>query len=83
MKLNVATEPIATRMTRYRILYDDSVMSYADVIEGWCSDRAFRREFNSVLVESPYAGFRWETPPLTTSMVDRPFGSRGRQQKKA
>jgi hypothetical protein len=47
--------------------------SVAEVLRGWRDDAAFRSIFNAALAESPFAAFRWETPPVTAATVIRPF----------
>lgn len=46
---------------------------YADVIDGWCGDVGFGSWFNSVLANSPFEAFRWETPAVSISTVAQPF----------
>ena len=46
---------------------------YADVISLWQDDSAFRLFIQSLLVDSPYSAFRWETPAVTTRTANRPF----------
>lgn len=47
--------------------------TFADVLDAWQDDAAFRTAFNRRLAEAPYAAFRWETPPVTDATADRPF----------
>src|SRR5690348_8781274 len=47
--------------------------TYAEVFNGWQSDRDFRSFFSRVLSDVPYEAFRWETPAATTSSVAREF----------
>jgi len=37
------------------------------------SEAGFRSYLTGLLAGSGYTAFRWETPPITTSRVDRPF----------
>lgn len=61
------------RITRYRVSHEGDPLTYADVIDRWQKDAVFQDYFTSLLVESPYAGFRWETPSLTTETAHRTF----------
>lgn len=58
---------------RYRISHGGSTLAYASVLDLWQSDQRFCDDFTSLLSDSPFAGFRWETPAITESTVDRPF----------
>jgi len=48
-----------------RILCDGKPCSYAETIEGWRFDSAFRAFFTGVLADAPYCAYLWETPPIT------------------
>lgn len=61
------------RGIRMAIYLDSSPVPYAEVLHRWRTDAHFRAWFNGLLVDSPFAAFRWETPPLTTANADRPF----------
>ena len=52
---------------------DGAAVSYRDVLLHWQGDEGFRTFFCSLLADAPLAGFRWETPPVTDTTVDRPF----------
>src|SRR5262249_22089957 len=52
---------------------DSTPASYAEVLASWERDRDFRAFFNAILADSPFAAFRWETPPITTSTARQPF----------
>ncbi len=57
----------------FSIHQDTSPVSYKTVIHGWQHDVTFRDFFLDLLTKSPFAAFRWETPPVTTDTVHRPF----------
>lgn len=62
------------RIDRYHIVKaDDSVMSYAQVIDHWASDTAFADFFSGLLASSAFEAFYWETPPVTRASAQRPF----------
>lgn len=52
---------------------EEKPASFADVLHGWQSDAGFRILFNELLADSPFSAFRWETPPVTSATVSRPF----------
>lgn len=58
---------------RYAVDIDSRPASIADVLQGWHTDAGFRSLFNSLLAESPYVAFRWETPPVTIDSLSQPF----------
>ena len=64
-------EPL--RVTHYRILDDGVVLTFANVLNRWQFDEAFRGYFISLLQDSSFSGYRWETPSVTIGTVDRPF----------
>ena len=61
------------RGIRMAVYLDSSPVPYAEVLHRWRTDAHFRAWFNGLLADSPFATFRWETPPLTTANVNRPF----------
>jgi len=63
----------AGRVCRYEISSGESPLPYADVLQLWQTDDRFREFFLSLLRESPYAAFRWETPPTQANTDDRTF----------
>lgn len=52
---------------------DSSAVSLAEVLALWRSSPEFRDFFNSLLANAPFAGFRWEMPPVTAMTADRAF----------
>lgn len=58
---------------RFTLELDSHPATFADVLHGWRSDADFRSLFNSLLADSPYTAFRWETPAVTAATVSRPF----------
>lgn len=61
------------RVTKYRITGDGRMLTYSDVLDLWAEDVDFRTYFTSVLGESEFSAFRWETPALSRALIDRPF----------
>jgi hypothetical protein len=52
---------------------DAGAVSYAEVIEAWRNDAAFRSWFNGVLASATFRAFRWETRPVSSATVNHPF----------
>ena len=61
------------RLLRVAIDLDSSPISYAEVLGRWQHDNEFRSFFISLMADSPFSAFRWETPPITTATANRPF----------
>jgi hypothetical protein len=61
------------RAIRYALRRDGSPTRYRDVLRGWREDEAFRSYFISLLADASFAGYRWETPPITSATADRDF----------
>lgn len=61
------------RSQRIRLFRETDRLSYADVLTHWQQDESFRDFFLSLLANAPFSAFRWETPPVTATTVDRPF----------
>ena len=51
----------------------DRFLTYAHVIRLWQEDSSFRTFFISLLTNSPYEAYFWETPPITQATSDRNF----------
>ncbi len=61
------------RVLRFRLLHDGGPLSWSDVIERWQIDGSFRHFFITLLVDAPYEAYFWETPPVTSTTLDREF----------
>lgn len=61
------------RTIRVAIDLDSAPVPYAEVLRRWQHDATFRSFFIALLADAPFAAFRWETPPVTTATVERPF----------
>jgi hypothetical protein len=55
------------------LVRDSDVATYAQVIEAWRNDDAFRSWFNGVLASISYRAFRWETRPVSAATANDPF----------
>src|SRR5215469_1939419 len=47
--------------------------TFADILQAWRDDAAFSSLFSRLLADAPFAAFRWETPPVTSSTVMERF----------
>jgi hypothetical protein len=63
----------APRTIKVVIDQDATPISYAEVLSYWQNDASFRTMFIGLLADAPFSSFRFETPPLTTLNVNRPF----------
>ena len=61
------------RAIKFAIEDDRSPVSYADAIRRWRNDSDFRAFFISLLKNSPFPAFRWETPPINIATANQPF----------
>jgi hypothetical protein len=61
------------RVQRVRIFSNAAQLTYGEVLRRWQVDEEFRAFFISVLSAAPYTSYRWETPPITKSTIDRFF----------
>jgi hypothetical protein len=52
---------------------DSEPAPFAEVVRGWQGDAAFRALYSALLADAPFAAFRWETPPITSATLSRPF----------
>jgi len=61
------------RGLRFAVDLDARSATFAEVLLAWREDGAFRPLFNDALADSPFAAFRWETPPVTAATLARPY----------
>jgi len=69
----IQSEELSIHGQRFTLQTDSRPATFADVLRGWQGDPNFRSQFNSMLADSPYTAFRWETPPVNLAMLARPF----------
>ena len=67
------TEELPARGIKIALAMDSSSVTFAEVLRRWQDDADFRSYFSQLLAQTPYAAFRWETPPVTKATADRPF----------
>jgi hypothetical protein len=61
------------RTRQFAIRRDRTQLRYNEVLQAWQEDEPFRAFFVALLADAPFASYRWETPPITTETVGRPF----------
>lgn len=70
---SATTKKLGDRQTKYQLLWYSKPVAYREILQAWQDNFQFRCYFIELLVTSPFAAFRWETPPLTKNSGDRPF----------
>ena len=61
------------RTLRVCLLHGGAPLSWADVVELWQNDAAFREFYISILADAPFQAYFWETPPITSTTINRDF----------
>ena len=61
------------RVIKFAIECGSSPVSYAEVLRLWQNDGDYRDYFIRLLIDAPFAAFRWETPPISNATAHRPF----------
>ena len=61
------------RVQKFLIFTDQKQLTYSEVIELWKTDSNFCSFFNSLLADSSFDAYFWETPPITLSTIGRKF----------
>ena len=49
------------------------LLTTGEVLQLWQENETFARSFTSMITQSAFDAFFWETPPLTSTNLDRPF----------
>src|SRR5262245_19463101 len=66
-------QPLNADATEFRVRWNGTPVSVRGALELSSSDERFRSELIDELARSPFPAYFWETPPVTTSTLDRPF----------
>jgi hypothetical protein len=61
------------RGVRFALALDSRPATFAEVFRGWQGDAGFRSLFNTLLADTPFTAFRWETPPVTAATLMQSF----------
>lgn len=51
----------------------ERLVTWREVLEGWCADDAVADRFSADLAATPWTAAFWETPPLLRGGLDEPF----------
>jgi hypothetical protein len=60
-------------VVKYCLTEDGVPLTYAKVLNLWQFDRSFRSYFTSLLADSSFSAYRWETPPISDHTITRYF----------
>ena len=69
----VVQRSLSSRIVHAQVRRGGVPATFAQVIAAWQCDEEFRDWFNQGLADSPFAAFRWETPAVVQTNLDRPF----------
>lgn len=61
------------RLYKIRLIQAGNALSFADVIQNWQTEAAFRQFYTSLLATLPFQAIFWETPPVTLETVDQRY----------
>ncbi len=73
MSFDATCEHLGSGVHRYAVERDGEPLTYADALDCWEHDDAFRRFFVAILSDARFPAYRWETPPITSATVARDF----------
>lgn len=63
----------SNHILKIKLFCQQQQLTYLEVIELWRNNVDFNFFFNSLLAQSPFAAYFWETPPIKLSTIDREF----------
>lgn len=61
------------RIQKFSLFADRQQLTYAEVIGLWQKNTSFNSFFNSLLADSPFSTYFWETPFITLSTINQKF----------
>ena len=64
---------IEGRIHKYTVMCNAEPMRYGDALSLWQYNESFRTFFISLLADAAFSAYRWETPPIALSTVNRVF----------
>lgn len=67
------TKSLAPELIAATVLASDVRMTFAQVISLWREDETFAANWSAQLAAIPFSGYCLETPPLTRSVLNKPF----------
>ena len=66
-------ESLSDECIRYQYSRGNDILSFAEVIQLWQTDAAFRAVMLQDLRDSSFAAYFWECPPVTSASLSQPF----------
>ncbi|MCB8978017.1 MAG: hypothetical protein H6657_11400 [Ardenticatenaceae bacterium] len=63
------------RIHHYTFLDRERPLPTHQILQNWQSDETFRTFFIQLQVDASFDAYFWETPPLTTNRLERPFST--------
>ena len=57
----------------YTIIENSIPLTFGQVISYWQYNEEFRAFFIDVLIKNDFTAYRWETPPISKSLINRIF----------
>lgn len=68
------TQDLNQKGVHFKLLDDsDNSIDFANTVSLLQSNQDFRQKIINLLAQSPFNGYRWECPAVTTQTLDRPF----------
>jgi hypothetical protein len=61
------------RVLKLALTHHGGRAAYRQVIRAWQQDAGFSEVFLELLAAAPFEAYFWETPPVNTATLDRPF----------
>ena len=68
-----AATVLNSRTHQYVAMRDGERVAFGEAMKLWQEDAGFRTKFISVLADSPFKAYKWETPAVTGVSLDRDF----------
>jgi len=65
--------PATAHTLRLRFSAGNGCLSYGEFLQALAEDTSFREVIQDEMRSAPYIAFRWETPPVTSDNLERPF----------
>ena len=70
MKYNHRNTLVDDGITLFRIYEDETLLTHRDVFRLWQEDAEFARYYAYTITSACYSGYCWETPPITSDVID-------------
>src|SRR5689334_20287810 len=66
-------QKVDRQTTKTTLSNSSGALSFGEVIELWNDSKEFREYFTTIISQSAFDAFFWETPPVTDATLGRPF----------